>query len=209
MNPDESLKSLLVSFQHAGESEPARQLSEYLRLLRKWNSKINLTASSEWESLSPLFSEAFWAASLYDASGQFHLDIGSGAGFPALPLKILRPHIHLEMVECRTKRAVFLETVVLDLGLANVLVHNSRIEDFLAGRDSRGRWTVVSWKGLRLNRSQFSHLRDGSTRQVEFWIFHGKELPLEDPQVSLLGLKLAKTSLCPSSDSRYLSIYRY
>ena len=88
MNPDEVLKSLLLNFQHDSEGERVRLLSEYLRLLRKWNSKINLTASSEWDALSPLFSEALWAAGLYPESERSHLDIGSGAGFPAIPMRV-------------------------------------------------------------------------------------------------------------------------
>jgi 16S rRNA (guanine(527)-N(7))-methyltransferase RsmG len=208
MNPEADLKNLLLDFRYEGEGETVRRFSEYLRLLRKWNSKMNLTSSSEWEALRPLLAEAFWAAGLYSVSEQSHLDIGSGAGFPALPMKILRPGMRLEMVESRSKPAVFLETVVRDLGLSNVRVHTSRIEDLLSERNLRGGWTVVSWKGLRLNRAQFSLLRNCAASQAEFWIFHGKELPLEDPQVSLAGLKLVQTELCPSSRARYLSIYK-
>src|SRR5437867_5207463 len=208
MNPEQVLKNLLHEFRHESDGEAVRQLAEYLRLLQKWNSRMNLTASSEWGSLRPLFAETFWAAGLYPGSERAHLDIGSGAGFPALPMKILRPGMRLEMVESRTRRALFLETVVRELGLPNVRVYNARIEDLLTERNPPGGWTVVSWKGLRLSRSQFSLLRTCVLSQAEFWIFHGKKLPLADPHASLAGLKLVKTSLCPSSGNRYLSIYQ-
>ena len=208
MKSEEQLTDLLSSFQSDETVKPAGLLAEYLRLLRKWNERVNLTASTEWRDLRPLFQEAIWAADLYPTSHRSHLDIGSGAGFPALLMKILRPRMHLEMVESRTKRAVFLETVVHELGLQNVQVHNRRLESFLCERRQAPVWSVVSWKAVRLNWRQVSLLRQHSSSLTEFWIFHGEELPVEEPERALDGLSLVGKSRFPSVSKRYLSIYR-
>ncbi len=208
MNSEDALTHLLTQYGVQRGSDPARLLVEYLRILRRWNARVNLTASSEWEALAPLFQEAVWAAGVYPPSRQSHLDIGSGAGFPALPLKILRPEMDLEMVESRTKRAVFLESVVHNLGLSAIQVHNERLENFLARIDSRQQWSIISWKALRMKRMQFSLLRRHTTKQTQFWIFHGKDLPLAQPRVSLAGLSLVQQLRCPFARKSFLSIYR-
>ena len=122
-----SLKKLLQDWRIPLDSHPAERMLQYLRLLEKWNSRVNLTASSDWDSIGFLFEEAIWASKFYGKSFARHLDIGSGAGFPAIVLKILNPSIALEMVESREKRAIFLETVLAELGLKDSKVSNSRI----------------------------------------------------------------------------------
>jgi 16S rRNA (guanine(527)-N(7))-methyltransferase RsmG len=185
-------------------SEPERQMSRYLALLEKWNARVNLTASTEWQALRPLFEEAVWAAGRYEMVT--HLDIGSGAGFPALPLRILVPHMQLEMIESRAKRCLFLETVVQDLKLANVRVINERLGAFLEAR--RGSWDCISWKAVKLSARDIRALAERATPQTRFWMFHGSEPAVEDPGILQEELVLERRESCPAREGWRLSIYR-
>lgn len=184
-----------------------RQLTDYHRLLEKWNARINLTASTRWEALEPLFGEAFWAAG-FDPSPGRRLDIGSGAGFPALPLQILKPSRSLDLVESRVKRAVFLQTVVEKLGLTGIEVHTMRLKAFLAQLRDEPHWDWVSWKGLRLSHPDLTLLLSRLETRGQLWMFHGRELAVSDPAIVDEVLKLVRRERCPFRSNWQLSIYR-
>ncbi len=175
----EALEALLVRSGYAERSEEARRLAEYAELLAKWNARVNLTAATDWNSLEPLFEEAIWAAGMYPADPIRHLDIGSGAGFPALVMRILRPRMRLTMVEPRGKRAAFLETAAHELGLRDSAVFNGRLDEFLDSVGQEG-WDLVSWKALKLGRPEAARLLSRSGAETEFWVFHGARLPLDE-----------------------------
>ena len=117
-------KEFLEGFGLPAQSPQQDFLIRYYRLLLQWGSRINLTGSTEWSRLKPLFEEALWAGALYPASAQRHLDIGSGAGFPALIIRILRSGAHLDLVEARGKRAIRLAIYGGVLGLGAITVAN-------------------------------------------------------------------------------------
>jgi len=113
------------------------QVSTYLDLLLRWNSKMNLTAIRDSEHIvSRHFGESFFLASqlfgpggfcdlpTYQLTNLLILDLGSGAGFPAIPLKIFRPDLALTLVEAHHRKAVFLREVLraiqLDAEVKNV-----------------------------------------------------------------------------------------
>jgi 16S rRNA (guanine527-N7)-methyltransferase len=186
--------------------EAARQLFDYHGLLEKWNARINLTASTRWSSLEPLFGEAFWAAGFKPSPGR-RLDIGSGAGFPAIPLQILKPSRSFDLVESREKRAVFLQTVVEKLGLTGVSVHTMRLRAFLDQLRDEPRWDWVSWKGIRLSQSDLSPLLRQLETGGQLWMFHGSELAVSDPARMDEVLELVRRERCPFRSSWQLSIY--
>ena len=103
-------------------------LNSYLDLLVKWNRKINLT--SEKTPLEILHRHIFDSLQYarFVSPNDHAIDIGSGAGFPGIPLKILYPHLNLILVESQRKRCSFLEAVVSNLGLQNARVINERAE---------------------------------------------------------------------------------
>jgi 16S rRNA (guanine(527)-N(7))-methyltransferase RsmG len=192
----------------AGDSPAADQFQLYLRLLEKWNARINLTASMEWRSLAPLFLEAIWASRFLPDTPINHLDIGSGAGFPAIPLRILRPNMRLCLVESRLKRVAFLEAAARELNLQGTRVEQRRLDDFLkAGLDNTG-WNSVSWKALKLSRGEAAELVRGSAPEARFYLFHGEQLPLEGPEEWTNLTVLESIHRCPHHQGWNLSIYR-
>jgi 16S rRNA (guanine(527)-N(7))-methyltransferase RsmG len=122
-----------------------KQTSIYIDLLLRWNARINLTAVRNSEEIVPRhFGESFFLARHVfpeptlaterdcsrpaARSSQRVVDLGSGAGFPGLPLKIWEPEIHLTLIESNHKKAAFLREVVRALTLANVDVMAERAE---------------------------------------------------------------------------------
>lgn len=201
------LKQLLSETGIMPESEYARKLLKYLELLLKWNSRINLTANTEWRSLRPLFLEGIGASKMYPPEARSHLDIGSGAGFPGMVLRILVPCIKLELVESRGKKAAFLETVVHALGLKNCLVHTERLETLLLKGNSKKIWDCITWKGLKLNTEELLRLLRHANSKTQFWMFHGRDLPVEAPEAVGKHLRLLRREKCAHGMDWVLSIY--
>ena len=93
------------------------QLSQYLELLLKWNSRTNLTAIRDPEEIVRRhFGESLFAAQ-HLGDCQTLLDFGSGAGFPGLPIQLMRPDIRVTLAESQNKKATFLREVIRTLGL--------------------------------------------------------------------------------------------
>jgi len=101
------------------------QLERYLTELQKWNRRINLTGTNDLRELITrhvLDSLAGLAVLADMAPGSAVADLGSGAGFPGLPIKVARPDLHMTLIEPREKRAAFLTTVCALLKLEGVAV---------------------------------------------------------------------------------------
>jgi 16S rRNA (guanine527-N7)-methyltransferase len=107
-----------------------QQIQEYTHLLLKWNEAINLTAIRDpLEILYRHICESMFAASVVPLGSGRLADVGSGGGFPGLPLKILCPQLELFLIESNVKKATFLAEVVRDLGLTGARVLVSRYEE--------------------------------------------------------------------------------
>jgi len=110
-------------------------ISAYVDLLVRWNARINLTAVRDAdEILTRHFGESIFAARfLFSATPTEPVslvDIGSGAGFPGLPMKIWNPNIQMTLIESTQKKVAFLREVVRALGLSDVSVFAGRAEDY-------------------------------------------------------------------------------
>lgn len=109
------------------------QVSAYLDRLVRWNQKMNLTAVRRPEQMiTRHFGESFFAATQIlsgeDPAGKRALDIGSGAGFPGLPIKIFAPAISMRLIEAQHRKAIFLREVIRDLDLKDCEVQAERAE---------------------------------------------------------------------------------
>jgi 16S rRNA (guanine527-N7)-methyltransferase len=107
-------------------------IQQYIRLLLVWNDKVNLTAIRDpLEILYRHFCESmFGGVAVPLLSGRL-ADVGSGGGFPGLPLRILRPELSVLLIESNIKKATFLAEVVRELDLRNVTVHVGRYEEMV------------------------------------------------------------------------------
>ena len=107
------------------------KLRIYYELLVEWNEKMNLTAITEPEDVAlKHFCDSILLLSYADIpSGSSLIDVGTGAGFPSVPIKIVRDDIKLCLLDSLNKRLVFLQEVVDKLGLHEVTIVHSRAED--------------------------------------------------------------------------------
>jgi len=134
--------------------EQAKQYERYYELLVEWNEKINLTAITDREEVyEKHFYDSVAAAFFFDF-GKVHtlIDIGAGAGFPSLPIKILFPHLKITIIDSLNKRISFLRLLCEELGLQDVTPLHGRAEDFGVKAEHREQYDVVTARAVaRLN----------------------------------------------------------
>ena len=110
-------------------AETSEKFAAYLTLLQKWNAKTNLTAIRDEEGiLSRHFLESILCATALPTGIATLLDFGSGAGFPGIPIALMRPEIQVTLAESQNKKAAFLREAVRVLEL-NTKVHSARAEE--------------------------------------------------------------------------------
>ena len=108
------------------------QLDKYYELLIEWNEKINLTRITEYEDVYlKHFYDSLTIAKVVDLSTKETLcDVGTGAGFPGVVLKIVYPNLKITLVDSLQKRVNYLNEIVKELGLEDIHAIHSRGEDF-------------------------------------------------------------------------------
>jgi 16S rRNA (guanine527-N7)-methyltransferase len=119
-------------------SDQLNNISIYIDLLLHWNARMNLTAVRDEESIvTRHFGESLFAAHQLLANDQPPttkdvVDVGSGAGFPGLPIKIFAPDLHVTLIESNNKKATFLREIIRALDLRGIQVFDHRAEEFPA-----------------------------------------------------------------------------
>lgn len=147
MNADR-IRELLRPFTFGVELSDRQilQTSTYLDSLLRWNAKMNLTAVREPEAIVERhFGESLFAAGLIApncAGAKSLADVGSGAGFPGLPIKIAVPELDVTLIESQQKKATFLREVIRELRLEGTEVLNIRAESLPQ------RWAVVTLRAV-------------------------------------------------------------
>lgn len=117
-------------FQLQVNDEQVQQIQQYTSLLLTWNDKLNLTAIRDpLEILYRHFCESMYGVGTLPVENCRLADVGSGAGFPGLPLKILRPDLELFLIESNVKKATFIAEVIREIGLKDAKVLVSRYEE--------------------------------------------------------------------------------
>lgn len=125
------------------------QFRRYRQELLDWNARMNLTAITDPEEvLSKHFLDSLSLLQVYDRPRTRLLDIGSGAGFPGLPLKIARPAWHVTLVEATGKKVTFMQHVIEALALENIAAIHARAEDLAHQREYRAAFDLVTARAV-------------------------------------------------------------
>jgi 16S rRNA (guanine527-N7)-methyltransferase len=136
------------------------RLEEYFDLLRKWNRKVSLTAlpvdETGDEAVDRLLIEPLVAVRFLPAGSLAVMDVGSGGGSPAIPMKIATPGMSLRMVESKTRKAAFLREAVRCLGLDHTEVESVRLEELLVRPMLHQSADVVTVRAVRTDRKLLS-----------------------------------------------------
>lgn len=111
--------------------EKYNKFISYMRLLQEWNEKINLTAITEDEEIiKKHFIDSIKAFKREEFKNSKNMiDVGTGAGFPGIPIAIINPNIKVTLLDSLNKRVNFLNTVIEKLELKNIVTVHSRAED--------------------------------------------------------------------------------
>jgi len=199
---EETVRRALGEFQISVGFEQVVLIQRYIKTLLRWNEKLNLTAIRDpLEILYRHFCESMFAAGAIPVDKGRLADIGSGPGFPGIPLKIIRPELELCLVESNVKKGTFLAEVVRELQLTNTRVIISRYEelgeeltplDYVCSRAVGEFQPFLEWAGSE--RVQAS--------QVIFWI-GGRDL---EEVRKLRNWQWLEPILIPKSLQRYLLV---
>jgi 16S rRNA (guanine527-N7)-methyltransferase len=131
-------------------------LASYLTLLGRWNARINLTSLKvdhpNDEAVDRLIVEPVVASAAIGPDVRLALDIGSGGGSPALPLKIMCPSVRFVLVESKVRKSAFLREAVRELSLQDVEVENRRFEELLSRVDLHEAVDLLTMRAVRLDR---------------------------------------------------------
>ena len=126
----DTIQRALREFDLEATSEQLAGIQRYIALLLRWNEKINLTAIREpLEILYRHFCESMHASVVVPLERGRLADVGSGGGFPGLPLKIIRPTLEVFLVESNVKKATFLAEAIRELDIEGARVIVSRYEE--------------------------------------------------------------------------------
>ena len=129
----------------------AERLAAYVDLVRRWNARLNLTRLDRDEAgLARLVVEPLAAVPYLPAQGLL-VDIGSGGGSPAIPMKLAAPGLALRMIEAKTRKAAFLREAVRHLGLDRTEVLDERYEASLRRNDLRNAHDALAVRGVRVD----------------------------------------------------------
>jgi 16S rRNA (guanine527-N7)-methyltransferase len=190
------LESRLSRFDQTLDRGKVEALARYLFELDRWRGRINLTGRLSAAGLVEHALESFLGATLIpDSAGV--VDIGSGAGFPGIPIAIGRPDLHLTLVEPRAKRAAFLRHVARTLPLANVEVLEKRAEEL-----PRAGWDVATTRavGAAASLTGLRSLLEPSGLLLAWTV--GTE------SLSMPGFLLEKALEIPDSEHKVIAAFR-
>jgi 16S rRNA (guanine527-N7)-methyltransferase len=134
---------ILTSFQ-------LQQFERYYEMLVDWNKRMNLTAITDKEEVYlKHFYDSISAAFYYDFREELALcDVGAGAGFPSIPLKIVFPSLKIDIVDSLKKRITFLEELAKTLNLDHVSFYHDRAESFGQKQEHREHYDVVTARAV-------------------------------------------------------------
>lgn len=127
------------------------QLETFYVLLSRWNQKINLTSLSDPdEAIDRLILEPLLAARYISPTATRLMDVGSGGGSPAIPLKLAIPRLHLTMVEAKARKSAFLREAIRQLGLTDTGVETARTEELLPRPELHEAFSVLTLRAVRV-----------------------------------------------------------
>lgn len=163
--------------------ELVEKIGAFYGLLFRWNQKINLTSLDDPdEAIDRLFLEPLLAARYVPASATRLMDIGSGGGSPAIPLKLALPHLHLTMVEAKVRKSAFLREASRQLNLSGTDVETTRVEELLARPHLHEAFDLISMRAVRIEMRMLNTIQAFLKPGGHVLLFRGPHGPAE-PQV--------------------------
>ena len=134
---EQKIKTYADEIEIVLNEQQIHQFYQYMELLLEWNEKINLTAiTNPEEIIVKHFIDSLTIAKYVKENARL-IDVGTGAGFPGIPLKIIREDIEITLLDSLNKRVNFLNEVIHELKLSKIQAVHSRVEDFAKDKKNR------------------------------------------------------------------------
>lgn len=139
------LREKIIERKLSVDEEKLHQLETYATELKDWNTRINLTAlKDDLDIIDKHFIDSLLLFCYEEIDQNARVaDVGTGGGFPGIPIKIYRPDVRLSLIESIGKKAKFLKHIVDTLKLENVEILNERVEEIAHSKDHRERYDLV------------------------------------------------------------------
>jgi 16S rRNA (guanine527-N7)-methyltransferase len=184
-------------------------LEAYFRLLTQWNAKINLTAlpldAPTDETFDRLLVEPLAAArQIPTHTPGGWVDLGSGGGSPAIPLKIARSALRLTMIESKERKSAFLREAIRALGLLDAAVETERFEVVSSRAEQEGMADFVTARAVKADLVLFEAAGRILKDEGRLLLFRPAHSPSADPA----GFERVNTVPLTDSPPSFLSIYR-
>lgn len=128
--------------------EQINKFYDYMNLLIEWNKKINLTAITDYNEIILKHFVDSLTINKYIKENNYVVDVGTGAGFPGIPLKIIRDDINIVLVDSLNKRINFLNEVIKELNLKNIETVHARAEEFGRNKKYRQKFDVATSRAV-------------------------------------------------------------
>jgi 16S rRNA (guanine527-N7)-methyltransferase len=183
------------------------ELRMYVRELQGWSKKINLTAITKERDIAiKHFLDSLACSPILDLSTQRSLlDVGSGAGFPGLPLKIVHPQLDVVLLEPNLKKTAFLRHVIGTLHLKNTVVLSARIQDLAGEPDYQSHFDYVVTRAVR-QEALLPFVEPLLTAPGQVILYRSRPLDLPVGQFGFTLLKECRYSLPRHYGTRVLTV---
>ncbi|MDO4670578.1 MAG: 16S rRNA (guanine(527)-N(7))-methyltransferase RsmG [Aerococcus sp.] len=172
-----------------------QQFADFYQLLITWNEKMNLTAiTEEGEVYLKRFYDSLTLGRYADLTQPLRVaDIGGGAGFPSIPLKIAYPNLDITVVDSLNKRLTFIQTVAKTLGLTGITTVHQRAEDFGRNKQYREQFDIVTARAVARMTVLSEYCLPLAKKGGTFWALKGSqgmdEFAIAKPAIATLGGK--------------------
>lgn len=177
------------------------QCASHYNLLRRWNTRVNLTRIIEpGEAARFHYAESMFGAQFIESERKV-LDIGSGAGFPAIPLAIFRPDLEVTALEANQKKSLFLKEAKDEIQLANLRIATARLEEF----DWTGYQLLIS-RALEKAEAVFQSVIESMAGPQRLMLYCAPELAAKLEQ-HMPAECVITTHAIPNSESRIVAIF--
>ena len=200
-------KLLCKKFNEIGidlNDDQVSQFKKYYELLVEWNKVMNLTAITEWEEVVSkhfvdsvaitLFSEFDFINKVKKGQIIKVIDIGTGAGFPGIPLKIVFPELKVTLLDSLNKRVNYLNTVIEELDLKNIIAIHGRAEDYAKKVEYREQYDLCVSRAVS-NLATLSEYCIPYVREGKFFVPYksqklNEEITIGKKAISVMGGKI-------------------
>jgi 16S rRNA (guanine527-N7)-methyltransferase len=199
--PNSQLKDILAPYGVDADDCLCEKIREYMATLAQWNSKVSLTTHTDpVEVLRFHFGESFFAVSKLDISKGRLADIGTGAGFPGIPIRMVCPALELLLIESNLKKAAFLSEVLRKMEISGSSVIRKRMGEVAANEAKEIDFVTARALGNYEDLLEWSRIHLSASGRVILWLGAAESAELS----SLSGWIWDDPIKIPGSRSRFL-----